>query len=451
MIRWMIGLCFLGTLVLTAAPAGISARPDSETLKKIQKSFPGWRLNSSARCAVSPRNGLWAWKVVLEREIAPNIKSSFARDGKGYIIIVMVPDTGMDPGSNFISVFNWEIPGNDLKQYTVYLGRGKGYYWYMKSDVARLEYFHRLMGLSGGVDIDKLMAEALNVSDYDMFTSRTAVEYFRGKGPKVVPAILHSMKIWQLEEKDPPIQHMIALKLTGSSAAAEELMKLASSTDHAIAHQALQLLVEQPYLATDSFYRRALPVPEYTEQIIQIFRERKKMKLILPRLRRLVKAPRSLQQYVAVLAALREFDNPGQFNGIPEYAACNDIMFLMMRMGETPDTIKYVPIEAEGAGTPTKMAEEERKRIEPHLEKLRKSRDYEVVFAAAVALAAYSPSGKVIAKEYSSRVRRIGVEIIRMLPADFVFSHFDMLARSLVLPKEQSLLQMIRQEYGGGR
>ena len=176
---------------------------------------------------------------------------------------------------------------------------------------------------------------------------------------------------------------------------------------------------------------------------------RKKTDLILPRLRKLVKAPRSFKQYAEVLAALRELEKPGEKVVIPEFAACNDIMTLMMRMGEDSNDFKYVPIEAEGAGTPTKLAEEERKRIEPHMEVLRKSKDHEAVFAAAVALAAFAPSGKVVAKEYSSRVRRVGVEIIRMLPSNFVFAHFDMLAKSLQQPREQSLLRMIRHEYGG--
>ena len=434
---------------LFAVPAASGGRPDADTLKAIRRAFPGWKQNSSGRCAVSRSNGLWAWKVVLERDIDPNIKSSFSLNGKGYIIIVMVPDIGTDPGKNFISLFNWDTPGSDLKQYTVFLGRGHGYYWYMKSDIARLEFFRRTLHLVDGPDMDRMMADALNVRDYQMFTSRTAVEYFRGKGPKAVPLILASMKVWQAEEKDLPVQHLIALKLTGSDAAGAELMKIASADNLPMARQALKLLVEEPWLGTDSFYRRALSVPEYTGKIIAIFRKRKKMDMILPRLKKLVKAPKTIQQYSEVLAALRELENPGKPAGLPEYTACNDIMYLMMRMGETPDTIKYVPIEADGAGTPTKLAEEERKRIEPHLEKLRQSRDHEAVFAGAIALASFSPSAKIIAREYTSRVRRVGVEIIRMLPPDFVFAHFDMLAKSLVLPQEQHLLGMVRREYGG--
>lgn len=445
--RLMILLCFLALSPVYAAPA--PALPDPGMVKKIQQMFPGWSLNSSGRCAVDRRDGLWAWKLVLEREIDPNLKSSVARSGKGYIVIVMVPDKGVDPGRELISSLDWNYPGSDLKQFTVYQGHGGGYYWYMQSDIARLEYFRRVMRLSGGDDIVKLMAKGLNVIDFDMFTSRIAVEYFRGKGPEPVPLIVQAMKNWKQEEKQRPIQHLIALKLTGSTAGAEELMKIAQSSDHALAHQALQLLVEEPWLAPESFYRRVLPIPEYTAAVIRIFKTRKKMAEIEPRLRKLLKAPRTIQQYSDVFAALYPLDHPGKSPEIPEYTLCNDIMLLMIRMGDTPDTLTYVPIEGDGSGTPAKMDAEERRRIEPMLEQLRKSKDHEAMFIIALAMSAYMPPTRTISAQYSSRVRKVGIEIIRMLPSDFVLAHFDMLAKSLTSPAEQSTLRKIRQEYGG--
>ena len=447
MFRLLTILLLSGTL-LSAAADGIPARPDAETIRKIQSTFKDWTLNSSGRCAAA-RNGLWAWKVVLEHPIDPSIKSSAARDGKGYIIVVLVPDAGIDPGPKFIDMFDWSIPGSDLKQYTVFLGRGNGYYWYVKSDIGRLNLLRKTMRISGGVNMDKLMAEALNVQDYGNYTSHIAADYFRERGAEVVPLILESARRWQLEEKEMPVQHLTALKWTGSSEAGKALVRFASSKDLKLAHQALRLLVEEPYLASDNFYRRALAVPEYTGSIIRIFRVRNKPEMILPRLRELAQAPRTIRQYVEVLGALREFEAGKKFKSIPEFDAVNDIMYLMMRMGETPDTIQYVPIEAQGAGSPSKLAEEERKRIEPHLAKLRRSRDREAVFAGALALASFSPPKKLIADSYTSRVRKVGVEILRTLPPEFVINRMSMLSRSLKEPKELSLLRMIQQEYGG--
>ena len=450
LLRLIVLLLCLSWLPLSGAPGDVRG-PDERVVRQIRQIFPEWKLNSSGQCAFSRDTGLRAWKVVLERSININIKSSFAKDGKGYIIVVFVPDIGIFPGKEFIDRLDWRMPGNDLKQYTLYLGRGHGYHWYMKSDVARLEFFQRRMRLRDGEDMNRVMASALNEVDFQLFTSRIAMEYFRNKGPDVVPLIMDAMKEWKKEEKDPPVQHLISLKLTGSSAGAAELIKVAEGTDLDMAHLALNLLVEKPYLAPESFYLRALPVAEYTGRIIRIFRARGSMKTILPRLRKLVKAPRTIRQYTEVLGALREFDLPAgvKFKGIPEYQAGNDIMHLMMRMGETPDTIKYVPIEADGAGTPTKMAEEERKRITPHLEILQKSKDHEAVFAAAIVLSSYSPSADMIAPEYSSRVRRVGLEILRMLPPEFVTAHLGILERSLVLPKEKSLILLVHREYGG--
>lgn len=448
MFRRLMILLFLALSPVYAAPRP-AAGPDPATLKKIQQMFPGWTLNSSGRCAVSRRDSLWAWKLVLEHEIDPAVKSSAARSGKGYIVIVMVPDKGVDPGRELITSLDWNYPGSDLKQFTVYQGYGGGCYWYMQSDIARLEYFRRVMKLTGGDDMDTLMAEALNVLDFELFTSRIAVEYFRGKGPKPVPLILRAMDNWKQEEKQPPLQHLVALKLTGSTAGAEELMKIAQSSDHVLAHQALALLVEEPWLAPNSFYRRALAVPEYTSAIIRIFKTRKKMAEIEPRLRKLLKAPRTIRQYSDVFAALYPLDHPGQSPEIPEYTLCNDIMLLMIRMGDTPDSLTYVPIDGEGSGTPVKMAAEERRRIEPMLEQLRKSKNHEAMFIAALAMSIYMPPKRVISAQYSTRVRRVGIEIIRMLPPEFVLAHFEMLAKSLTSPAELTMLRKIRQEYGG--
>ena len=147
MIRLIVPLLLLAAICLTAAPVP-AGRPDPVTLKKIRQIFPGWKVNSSGQCAVSRNSGLWAWKIVLEHAINPRIASSVNRKGKGYIIIVMVPDVSIDPGRDFINLFDWTMPDNDLRQFTEFLGRGGGYYWYMKSDIARMELFRRIMRIS---------------------------------------------------------------------------------------------------------------------------------------------------------------------------------------------------------------------------------------------------------------------------------------------------------------
>lgn len=446
----MMKTCFLSCFFLLAGIslyAGIPSQPDSDTLKKIEITFPEWKQTSSERCAVLRGGDLWAWKVVLERSISPDIKTD-SKNRKGYIVFVLVPDVGIDPGKNFVDVFNWETPDNDLKQFVVYLGRGRGYYWYMKSDAGRLLNTKTILKLTDGEDMDSFMAKALNVTDFDLYTSRVAVEYFRNRGGKCVPLILQSAKIWQLEENTPPIQHLFALKLTGSQEAGKALIGFASSKEQITARQALKLLVEEPYLASDQFYRRLLKYPEYTDSVVKIFRAKKQGEVLLTDLKLILKEPKTIRQYTETLAALREFQAPEKFIGLPEYDAVNNIMFLMMRMGETPETIKYIPLDSNGKGSTSKLDEKERKRIAPYLDVFRKSKDFEAAFAAALAMAAYAPEGKTIAKTYTERVRKLGLELLRGLPPELIYDKLALLERNLKDPKEQANLRQLKKEFG---
>ena len=119
-------ILFSGSHFSAEAAPRIPKHPDQALIRNVIHGFPGWKLNSSGRCAQMRQSGLWAWKIVLERNIDPAIKSSASLNGKGYIIIVIVPDVGIDPGRGLIEHLDWNMPGNDLVQYTAYLGRGKG-------------------------------------------------------------------------------------------------------------------------------------------------------------------------------------------------------------------------------------------------------------------------------------------------------------------------------------
>lgn len=431
----------------TSLRAAIPPQPDSDTLKKIEIGFPEWKKTASERCAALRGSDLWAWKVVLERSVSPDVKTD-ASIRKGYVIIVLVPDVGMDPGKEFIDVLDWTTPDNDLKQFVLYLGRGRGYHWYMKSDAGRLMNMQEYMKLTGGEDMNAFMSKALNVIDFDLFTSRVAVEYFRGRGDACVPLILESARLWQLEENTPPIQHLFALKLIGTEAAGKALVTFAASKDHRLAHQALKLLVEEPYLATDSFYRRLLKVPEYTDSVIKIFKGRQKGAILIPDLQQILKEPRSIGQYTAALAALREFQSVKKFTGLPEYLAVNDIMFLMMRMGDTPETFKYIPLDGDGKSSTAKLDEKERQRIAPHLETVRKSKDFDAAFCASLALAAFSPDTPNISKNYTDRVRKVGLELLRSLPSEKVYERLGLLEKNLKDTKEQANLRRLKREFG---
>lgn len=440
-------ICF-STLTIMAQGRNFPSRPDETTVKKILRTFPEWRLNSSGRCANRQKDGLWAWKVILDRQINPIIKSAVGQYGKGFLIVILVPNIGIDPGNDFVSLFDWTMPPTDLNQYTVFVGRGSGYYWYMKGDIYSINKLRTEFKLNHGEDMDILMANALNDEDFDLYTIRAATEYFRGAGSKPVPHILNSMKQWQKKSKNVPIQHLRALKMTGSKEAVDHLIGFASGEDTRLAFAAIGELVNPPFLASDKFYLSALAIPEYTTQIIAIFRFRKKTELLLPRMRKIAKAPRTFDQYVVAVGAIREFENPKKFKHIPEYDAINDILFLSLRMGDTGDTMKYISLDQPPKGSSSKLDTQERERIEPALNTLRNSKDYELVLSGGLILASFNPQGSRYSKEYITRIRKNGLEVIRMLPAPYVIERLNILERSLERSSEKHMLTLIRRQYG---
>ena len=441
-------ILWVATVFLCGVPTVLSGRPDERTVQNLCRTLRDWKLNSSGRCGVLRDSKAEAWKFVFEREINPKVRSSQGSRGKGFTIVVLTPAGVVKNPKEIFEVFDWYMPPSDLKQYSMFLGKGSGYDWFVKGDLGVLSGLKRELRLSGGDDMDLKMSFALNDIDFDLYTSRVAVEYFRGSGSAAVPLICHSASDWKSKNKTPPIQHLIALKLTGSHEGVRVLTEYAASADLVAAHQAIRLLIMPPYMAGDDFYRKVLPLPEYTVAVIRIFRERKKMELIIPRLKRLAQEVRSFDQYVAVLGALWEYEHRRNFVRIPEFDAVNDILMLSMRMGDTAETMQYVSLDEVKTGEKGKMEQKERARIEPALKVLQNSPEKELVFAGALRLASFTGGGSV-SREYAFRIRRVGMEVMRFLPRSFVLLKLRSLEKSITLPKDRHQLRLIRREYGG--
>ncbi len=436
-------LFFLGFL------SGAEAfRPDSDTLKKLELELPAWKLLSSSAYPLKNTPLPNAWRLLFARDIiVKQTKENPVK--KGYLILYLLPEksTGTE-ASRLTPVFDWNMPENALMQYSMYLGRGRGYHWYAKTDIGRLNFLRERFGLKDGDDMMRRMAEALNDTDYDLYSSRVGVEYFRKKGDAAVPYLLKSIAEWEQEHSDgaAPIPQILALKLAGGEKASAELLKIARSRKRAAAEYAVECLLMEPYSAPDSFYRLLLRHPSYTEKAVRVFRSRNAGKSIVEDLRKLAEKPRSLKQYSVALAALREFRS-GTVS-FPEYDAANHVMFRMMRMGETPGTPIYVSLGDTELSPAASMDKAERKRIAPFLEQLLKSRDPELAFVASFSLAAYDPQDKAIADAYVKRVRQVGLELLKKLPPDLVRKQYELLDRSITDRNERKAVIRIGEELG---
>ncbi len=428
-------------------------RPDSETLKKLELDFPGWRRTVSQAYRL-PRNLPLsaAWRVVFTRDIAVRNDVNGNRKAKGMLVIYLLPrNEKLLPGENAASMlkyFDWKMSENDLEQYEMYLGAGRGYYWYAKTDIGRLNFLAERMKLTGGEDMMRKMADALNEEDFELYSARVAVEYFRGRGDAAVPCILQSVKEWEQEKgTEVPLPHLFALKLAGGRKAEDALMQFAYSRNRRIAEAAIGRLLTEPCTASDKFYATVMRLPMFTEAALEVFRKRKKGKLILEDLQRLAMRPKSLQQYSLVIAALREFGKGAE--SVPEYDSANHIMFRVMRKGDTPDSLIFVALNDSKMQLSEKAMEAaERRRIEECTKQLLTSSDQEAAIIAALSLATYNPQAKGISEAYIKRVRRIGCELLQKMPNGPRQRIFQLLDKSLTDARDRASLRRAAAEIG---
>ena len=443
----ILGLCF-STLAQNVF------RPDSDTLKKVELALSGWTRAESRPVRLKKYPAATAWRMVFTREIAVRKDAKTNRRAKGMLLIYLLPQD--DPGlrgknaASLLEDLDWESNPNDLEQYEMYLGTGRGCHWYAKTDIGRLNFLKETLKLAGGEDMMRKMADALNEEDFQLYSSRVAVEYFRGRGDAAVPYILRAVAEWEEEHgKNPsaaPLPHLFALKLAGGQKALAALMKFAYSKKRKVAEAAIGRLLTEPCDAPDRFYLTVMRIPMFTEDALHIFRRKKKGKEILPELRKLASRPRSFQQYSLVAAALREFGE-GK-TSIPEYDSANHIMFRVMRKGDTPDTPIFVTFDDTTLISESAMEAAERRRIAEFTRQLLTSRDREAAIIAALSLATYTPPSRKISEAYMKRVRKIGCELLQKMPADVRQRVFQMLDKSLTDTRDRAALRRAASEIG---
>ena len=385
---------FLSILILTLLlPVFASQfRPDADTLKKLELGFPGWQRTTSQAYRLPGNLPLsTAWHVVFTRDIAVRNDKEKNQRAKGMLVVYLLPQNGKllpeKDAASMLKYFDWKTSKNDLEQYEMYLGAGRGYYWYAKTDIGRLNFLKESMKLTGGEDMMQKMAAALNEEDFELYSSRVAVEYFRNQGDAAVPYILQSVKEWEQEhekESEVPLPHLFALKLAGGRKAEDALMQFAYSRNRRVAEAAIGRLLTEPCTAPDKFYVTVMRLPMFTGAALDVFRKRKKGKMILGDLQKLAARPKSLQQYSLVAAALREFGKG--MATVPEYDSANHIMFRVMRKGDTPDTPIFVTFDDTTLISESAMETAERKRIEEFTKQLLTSSDREAAIIAALSV-----------------------------------------------------------------
>ncbi|MBR2363782.1 MAG: hypothetical protein IKA79_01150 [Lentisphaeria bacterium] len=421
-----------------------SIPPEAELLQAIRKALPSWAANSSRIYTEKFYNGPPAWQLILNHPTGKRAaKETNIRNG--FLLIYMVQARANVFPERLKDSFNWELPESELELFTVYLGKTEGYYWFVKGDLFHINTLRNAFKFKDGENFQKIMAKALNIMDFDHFTARTAILYFKDRKDDSPVYIHKAMEEWKKEKLDPPYQHLEAIKLCGGKTAGKILTQIAVSKDRGLARKAIDCLLESPELAEEKFLKRLIYLPEYTTSVLEIFSKRNKLSLILPDLEKIIERPRSIMQYAVSVEAHRKISR--KLLTVPEINAASHIRLRMVRLGDTKDSSKFVPLDDSGATHLTEKVE--RKRIEPFVNVIIRSRDIEAAVAASLLLASLDQGNEqFLSTEYIRRVHSVGIELLQALPPDKIQIILERLDKHIKEDKSRMYMEKVMKELG---
>ncbi len=418
--------------------------PEASLLLDLRKALPDWAANSSRAYTDKLYEGPPAWQLILNR---PTGRQAAKKTNihNAFLLIYMVQERENAFPEKLKNLFSWDLPESELEIYTIYLGKAKGYYWYAKGDLFHINILRNFLAPSGGENFNKIMAYALNKTDYDHFTARTAILYFRNRKDDSPVYILEAAEEWKKEKTDPPYQHLEAIKLCGGKTAGDVLVKIARSRDKGLARKAIDHLLETPELADEKFLRKLIFLPEYTVSILEIFSRKGKLSLLLPDLEKIMQKPRSILQYAVSFEAHRKISR--KIPIVPEINAASHIRLRMVRLGDTKDSTKFIPLDEKGANELTDKAE--RKRIQPFMDLILKSKDTEAAIVAALLLASLDQGNeRFLNPDYIKRVHKVGIELLQKLPPQHVAKRVEKLYETVKDRNSRIHLENIAKELG---
>ena len=418
--------------------------PESHIGTFLRQTLPAWDAVSSKACTDPLYDGPPAWVITLSRPVNAEVYKR-TQVQNAFMRLVLVQDReGLTP-SRLLSSLSWKMPYSELNLRTLYLGRSRGYLWFAKGDLFHLELLQRALQAKGGRDMAQEMAKALNEEDFELFSAKTALGYFRGKGDKAVPYIMASAKEWMLKEKKIPYQHLEALKQASGKEADKALMFFAGSRDHNVGRAAITVLLREPCTLPEKELLRILHVPAFTVESLQVLGRRGKLASAMPGLKRLLKRPRTIVQYAIALETIRKIEKNQEV--IQEFAAVNHIKYRMVRLGDTKNSSKYIGVDEQLSQDVTNKAE--RKRIEEPMQLLLTSKDPDSAVAASLLLASLSQGDEdYLAKSYITRVRNVGVELLQKLPVENVQKTVLHLAKTVTDRESRYFISTIATELG---
>lgn len=445
-------------------------RPD-ELIKKLSASFDAWKLayvgicvpvrpeitkeeletgNLSNHSSPLPK---WAgWRILYtklydEDALAlENEKKEMQKDPRkipaprknrfNHIDIVVVPESKeFDPVKDIQPFIEWKKPENEYAAYILYIGVGQGYWWFARANLSAIEWIRKENRITGGYNRFEILAEALNVEDKDLFTSRTAIAGFANAGKEAIPFIKKSIDECISAEKA-PFQHMIAMRTIGGDEAIDELLKYAESDDPVLVKTARDVLTKPPFIKNKQFFLKLLASHDYTTDSVTACINNGWEAEALAALQKLAEKPVSFEECVTANGAIRFIKDTGKnkdnakahkqkYYGQAE--AYEHIKILALRSGDAPGTPQIKNFNETEADAESRLAKEDLKRLKPMEDYIVKAPETEMSILTGISLCLFNVPKGAASPKYVNRVRESGMRILTRLPKKDVERMFESL------------------------
>ena len=353
---------------------------------------------------------------------------------------------GKDRNSSFYFCYGipWSPSETEAADYTLYLGADRNFHYFGRANIALLEWIRKFLGLEGGYERLPLLADALNVEDRVLFTSRYAVDVLRGMGPEIVPLLKQSAEKAIAKDVSPVAQAAILYGMNAPEAEQELLAML--KTGNPLYEEAISSVVAAGAFQNGkkALYAELLRHRKNIEEISRFAKTAGWGKDFLPIYRKIALSPWNFREYALCTVLTAELTRKDKTRPMIQADAVEHIKLFAIRSGDVPNTEKFMKLEESDAAKEARLSKEDRLRLEPYEIALANAPETRVNIMAALSLCLFDALDPRVSKKYIVRVRNSGMNVLTRLPNDLVEKTFRMLIRNL---KSEDELNRIRDVY----
>ena len=389
------------------------------------------------------------WRIELQRPLESKKRSGiqgFINPGDPRNTMELVLLSGNPQIKTVRNQLVWLTEPGELVTRVVYLGKKWEYHFFIRGDIATISAVKNLLQPQGGDDLYPIYAEALNVSDFNDTSRKTAAQLLPAGGNKVIPYINRAIGIAIAREIDTS-PHFVSLKGIGTPEAAAAIGTAIRSKIPAVVKNAEECLLHGPALkGAENLYLSLLSQRKGIDRALQALNELGCQQRALPIILKLKREPESFEQYMTLTFAEYRFRSGAQ--KIPELDLVEQVRILLARVGDIPGTPKFISVSDKKDNLEAELVSAERKRLQPIEREFAKSRNIENAVCSALMLCLFNPVSQGYNKAYIERVNAEGLVLLKSLPRRNVRAILRVLRDNVDDPKESEFFRKLMIQVG---